>query len=244
VATPAHDGLLSEPAIVARLAKAAVAPNPKLDWDAWVADYNLIRDAIAESYPDIFHDFNVRMMEPGGFHRPLGVSKREWATETGKANFINPPSLCEDPDTEKGGHERRDVLQLMTLRSNDQFNTTVYGYNDRFRGINGTRAVIMMNRNDIGRLGLAEGDKVEAITVTDDGVHRVVAPLRVTPYDIPEGCCAGYYPECNALLPVWHHAERSKVPAAKSIPVRLRKMLHLNDRTSVPIEPLPPAGAA
>jgi len=104
----------------------------------------------------------------------------------------------------------------MTLRSNDQFNTTVYGYDDRFRGIHGTRAVILMNRNDIVRLGLAEGDRIEAITVVDDGVHRAVSPLRVTPYDIPEGCCAGYYPECNALLPVWHHAERSKVPAAKA----------------------------
>ena len=152
-AEPAGELLLSEPAIIARLAKATLAPNPMLDWDAWVADYSLIRDAIAESYPEIFHDFNVRMMEPGGFHRPLGASQRRWDTETGKANFINPPSLSMDPDTEEGGHERHDVLQMMTLRSNDQFNTTVYGYDDRFRGIHGTRAVILMNRNDIVRLG-------------------------------------------------------------------------------------------
>ena len=85
--------------------------------------------------------------------------------------------------------------------------------------------VILMNRNDIVRLGLAEGDQIEAVTEVDDGVHRAVGPLRVTPYDIPEGCCAGYYPECNVLLPVWHHAKRSKVPAAKSIPVRLRKVI-------------------
>ncbi|WP_312225833.1 FdhF/YdeP family oxidoreductase, partial [Stutzerimonas nitrititolerans] len=224
-AEPASELLLSEPAIVARLAKAALEPNPNLDWDAWVGNYDLIREAIAESYPDIFHDFNVRMMEPGGFHRPLGASQRRWDTETGKANFINPPELAADPDTEEGGHERHDVLQMMTLRSNDQFNTTVYGYDDRFRGIHGTRAVIMMNRNDIVRLGLAEGDQIEAVTVVDDGVHRSVGPLRVTPYNIPEGCCAGYYPECNVLLPVWHYAKRSKVPAAKSIPVRLRKVI-------------------
>lgn len=224
-AEPAGDLLLSEPAIVARLAKAALEPNPNLDWDAWVGNYDLIREAIAESYPEIFHDFNVRMMEPGGFHRPLGASQRRWDTETGKANFINPPELAADPDTEEGGHERHDVLQMMTLRSNDQFNTTVYGYDDRFRGINGTRAVIMMNRNDIVRLGLAEGDQIEAVTEVDDGVHRSVGPLRVTPYNIPERCCAGYYPECNVLLPVWHHAKRSKVPAAKSIPVRLRKVI-------------------
>ena len=224
-AEPAGELLLSEPAIVARLAKAALEPNPNLDWDAWVGNYDLIREAIAESYPEIFHDFNVRMMEPGGFHRPLGASQRRWDTETGKANFINPPELAADPDTEEGGHERHDVLQMMTLRSNDQFNTTVYGYDDRFRGIHGTRAVIMMNRNDIVRLGLAEGDQIEAVTEVDDGVHRSVGPLRVTPYNIPEGCCAGYYPECNVLLPVWHHAKRSKVPAAKSIPVRLRKVI-------------------
>jgi len=224
-AEPAGDLLLSEPAIVARLAKAALEPNPNLDWDAWVGNYDLIREAIAESYPEIFHDFNVRMMEPGGFHRPLGASQRRWDTETGKANFINPPELAADPDTEEGGHERHDVLQMMTLRSNDQFNTTVYGYDDRFRGIHGTRAVIMMNRNDIVRLGLAECDQIEAVTEVDDGVHRSVGPLRVTPYNIPEGCCAGYYPECNVLLPVWHHAKRSKVPAAKSIPVRLRKVI-------------------
>jgi len=224
-AEPAGELLLSEPTIVARLAKAALEPNPNLDWDAWVDNYDLIREAIAESYPEIFHDFNVRMMEPGGFHRPLGASQRRWDTETGKANFINPPELAADPDTEDGGHDRHDVLQMMTLRSNDQFNTTVYGYDDRFRGIHGTRAVIMMNRNDIVRLGLAEGDQIEAVTEVDDGVHRSVGPLRVTPYNIPEGCCAGYYPECNVLLPVWHHAKRSKVPAAKSIPVRLRKVI-------------------
>jgi len=224
-AEPAGELLLSEPAIVARLTKATLVDNPNLDWDAWVGNYDLIREAIAESYPEIFHDFNVRMMEPGGFHRPLGASQRRWDTETGKANFINPPELAADPDTEEGGHERHDVLQMMTLRSNDQFNTTVYGYDDRFRGIHGTRAVIMMNRNDIVRLGLAEGDQIEAVTEVDDGVHRSVGPLRVTPYNIPEGCCAGYYPECNVLLPVWHHAKRSKVPAAKSIPVRLRKVI-------------------
>lgn len=246
VAEPADERLLSEPAIVARLAKATLAANPHLDWDAWVGDYGLVRNAIAESYPEIFHDFNVRMMEPGGFHRPLGASKREWATESGKANFILPSTLAEDPDTEQGGHEQRDVLQLMTLRSNDQFNTTVYGYNDRFRGIQGTRAVVLMNSNDMARLGLAEGDKIQAVTVVDDGVHRAVGPLRVTAYNIPEGCCAGYYPECNALLPVWHHAKRSKVPAAKSIPVRLRKVIAFSDDPSVPAEPNPPAnrGAA
>ena len=100
----------------------------------------------------------------------------------------------------------------------------------------GTRAVLLMNRNDIERLGLAEGDKVQVSTVADDGVRREVGPLRVTPYNIPEGACGGYYPECNALIPLWHHAEGSKVPAAKAIPVRLNKLIAANDG-SFPVEP-------
>jgi len=113
------------------------------------------------------------------------------------------------------------VLRLITLRSNDQFNTTVYGYNDRFRGIHGTRMVVLMHRNDIDRLGLEEGDRVTLVTDARDGVDRRLGGLAVIAYDIPEGCCAGYYPECNVLVPLWHHAERAKVPAAKSVPVRI-----------------------
>nr|WP_314584444.1 FdhF/YdeP family oxidoreductase [uncultured Pseudomonas sp.] len=233
VAEPPEGDLLSEPAIVAGLAKATLPDNPQVTWDAWVADYALIRDEIARSFPEIFHDFNARMWEVGGFHRPLPAAKREWKTDTGKANLIVPRSLEEDPDMPARG---RDVLTLMTLRSNDQFNTTIYGYHDRFRGVKGTRAVLLMNRNDIERLGLAEGDKVQVSTVADDGVRREVGPLRVTPYNIPEGACGGYYPECNALIPLWHHAEGSKVPAAKAIPVRLNKLIAANNG-SFPVEP-------
>ncbi|MHA6495103.1 FdhF/YdeP family oxidoreductase [Pseudomonas borbori] len=239
VAKPAHADLRAEPRLIADLAKATLPANPHIDWDAWVGDYSLIRAAIAATYPETFHDFNVRMFEPGGFHRPIGASQRKWATETGKANFISPDTLVTDDDVEQDP-ERRDVLQLMTLRSNDQFNTTVYGYNDRFRGIHGTRAVILMHRNDIARLDLAEGDQVQVSTAVDDGVHRSVGPLRVTPYDIPEGCCAGYFPECNPLVPLWHHAEKAKVPASKSIPVTLRRMIAMGAGTQVPAEPKPP----
>ena len=118
---------------------------------------------------------------------------------------------------------RPDALRLMTLRSNDQFNTTIYGYDDRFRGVKGTRKIVFMNRGDIARRNLADGDTVALRTVADDGVERVVSGLRIIAYDIPEGCCGGYYPECNPLIPVWHHAERSKVPAAKSIPVTVER---------------------
>jgi molybdopterin-dependent oxidoreductase alpha subunit len=220
---PASEHLLSETAIVAGIAKATLPPNPKIDWDGWVADYARVRDAIAATYPEIFHDFNARMWQPGGFHRPIPPRHRQWKTKTGKANFIAPHCLSEDSDVERSDDDRA-TLRLITIRSNDQFNTTIYGYDDRFRGIHGTRMVLLMHRNDIDRLGLREGESVALVTVAGDGVHREVRGLRVTPYDIPEGCCAGYYPECNPLIPLWHHAERSKVPAAKSVPVRVKAL--------------------
>lgn len=215
---PASPHLLSEIAIVAGLAKATLPPNPKVDWDAWTADYSLIRDEIAKTYPTDFHDFNARMWEPGGFHRNLPARQREWKTKTGKANFITPKALDADPDMATGDPR---ALRLITLRSNDQFNTTIYGYNDRFRGIHGTRMVVFMHRNDIERLGLRAGEIVKLVTIADDGVDRELRGLTIVAYDIPEGCCASYYPECNVLVPLWHHAERAKVPAAKSIPVRV-----------------------
>jgi molybdopterin-dependent oxidoreductase alpha subunit len=215
---PASEHLLSEPRIVAELAKATIASKSTIPWDAWVADYSKVRDAIAATYPDIFHDFNKRMWQPGGFHRPLAARHRKWNTKTGKANFIVPKSLASDIDTSP---EARDVVQLITLRSNGQFNTTVYSYDDRFRGIFGSRHVVLMHGNDIDRFGLREGAVVTLSTAVDDGVDRKVGGLRVVRYDIPEGCIGGYYPECNPLIPLWHHEEKSKTPAAKSIPVRV-----------------------
>lgn len=215
---PASQDLLSEPKIIAELAKAAAPSGSTIPWDEWVADYGKIRDAIAATYPDIFHDFNARMWQPGGFHRPLAARERKWNTKTGKANFIVPKSLAEDIDTPP---EQRDIVQLITLRSNGQFNTTIYSYDDRFRGIFGSREVVLMHHNDIDRFGLKEGDKVTLATAADDGVERRVRGLRVVAYNIPEGCIAGYYPECNPLLPLWHHEEKAKTPAAKSIPVRV-----------------------
>jgi molybdopterin-dependent oxidoreductase alpha subunit len=218
IAKPASSDLLSEPRIVAEIAKATLPPNPKVPWDEWVADYARVRDAIEETYPEDFRAFNERMWKPGGFHRPIAARERRWTTKTGKANFVVPQSL----ETELGISENdRDIFKLMTVRSNDQFNTTVYGYYDRFRGVRGTRMVLFMNRNDIARLSLQEGDVVTLTTAVDDGIVRQVSGLRVTPYEIPEGCCAAYYPECNPLIPVWHHADKSKVPAAKSIPIRI-----------------------
>ena len=218
--TPASPHLLSEPKIVAELAKATLPHNPRVDWDGWVADYGRIRDAIEATYPDQFGNFNSRMWTPGGFSRPLDARQREWTTKTGKANFIVPHALVEAAVL---AQRAQGVLQLMTIRSNDQFNTTVYGYDDRFRGISGTRQVVLMNVRDIEQLHLRDGKNVSLYTVAGDNVRRRVSNLRVIPYDIPEGCCAGYYPECNALIPLWHHARGSHVPCqrifAKSVPV-------------------------
>ncbi|MDD1508783.1 FdhF/YdeP family oxidoreductase [Pseudomonas sp. CNPSo 3701] len=217
---PASEHLRSEPAIIAGLARATLGAEVGIDWDAWRRDYGLVRKAIATIYPKIFHDFEARMWQPGGFHRPLAAAQREWATESGKAQFAVPQQLVADNDV-SAAYGRRDVLQLMTIRSNDQFNTTIYGYEDRFRGVYGTRSVIFMNADDIARLGLAGGDWVDVTTAVEPQVERRVGPLQILAYDIPQSCCAAYYPECNPLVPLWHHAERSKVPAAKSIPVTL-----------------------
>ena len=216
---PASPGLLSEPAIVAGIAQAALAPNPALDWQAWVGDYSLIRAEIARTWPEIFHDFEARMWKPGGFARPIAARQRIWKTPTGKATFVAPASLDENPDMPG----RPDVLTLFTLRSDGQFNTTIYHNDDRFRGVYGTRRVLLMNPGDIQRLGFAEGDRVSAATLADDGVDRTVAGLRVTPYNVPQGCAAGYFPECNPLIPLWHHAEESMVPAAKAISITLSR---------------------
>ncbi len=220
IATPASKHLRSEPWIVAAIAKATLPSNPKVDWDWWVADYRRIRDAIEQTYPDMFRDFNARLFQPGGFHRPLAARRREWKTKTGKANFIVPESLAGNIDTPPG---QTDILQLTTIRSQGQFNTTVYSDRDRFRGVSGTRMVLFMNPADIARTALKEGDVVGLSTAIEDGVRRHVGGFIVRPYNIPEGCLAAYYPECNPLVPVSHHAKGSFVPAVKGVPVRIVK---------------------
>lgn len=219
-AEPASEMLLSEPAIVAGIAKALLPRNPRVNWDAWVADYATIRDAIEQTYPDQFVDFNERFREPGGFHRPIPAAERKWKTPNGKANFVVPDTLDEDADMPSSAP---DALQLMTTRGDSQFNTTVYSLDDRFRGVHGTRDILLMHRDDMAKLELAEGEAVCVSTVSNDNVTREVDGLHVHAFDIPAGCIMGYYPECNRLIPLSHHAKDSLVPASKSIPVRLRK---------------------
>ena len=184
-----------------------------------MADYRRVRDAIEQTYPEMFRDFNARLFQPGGFHRPLAARRREWKTKTGKANFITPETLAGNVDTLPGSG----IFHLTTIRSQGQFNTTVYSDRDRFRGVAGTRMVLFMNVADIARAGLAEGDVVGLSTAIEDGVRRHVGGFIVRAYKIPEGCLAGYYPECNPLVPVSHHTKASFVPAFKGVPVRIVK---------------------
>jgi len=213
---PASEHLLSELAIVAGIAKATLDPNPKVRWDAWQGDYGKVRDLIEATYPDQFADFNERMFTPGGFYRGNKARERIWSTESGKAEFTIPPSLSATGFEDTPGRYR-----LITLRSNDQFNTTIYGYSDRMRGIRGTRQVLLMNPEEIARAGLEEGQKVALVGDAEDGVHREVGGLTVTPFALPDGCVGAYYPEMNPLIALSHHDELSKTPAAKSVPVRI-----------------------
>jgi molybdopterin-dependent oxidoreductase alpha subunit len=214
---PVAEHARSEPAIIAGLAKATLKSNPKVDWDAWIADYSRVRDAIERTYPDQFKDFNRRMFEPGGFPRPLAARERKWKTPNGKANFTVPKSAFTPPVESDG------VYELMTMRADGQFNTTIYNEDDRFRGISGGRYVVFMNPADMAEEGLKQGDTITLSTEADDGVERMLNELQVVAYDIPRKSLAGYYPECNGLIPLWHYAEGSKVPAGKSVPVRISK---------------------
>jgi molybdopterin-dependent oxidoreductase alpha subunit len=217
---PASPHLMSEPAIVAGIGWATLPPNPRVPWEDWVGDYGLVREAIEKTYPATFIRFNERLFQPGGVTRPLAARERKWNTRSGKANFKTPTQMF-------AGHveslHKEGVLQLTTMRSNDQFNTTVYGYRDRFRGVSGTRKVVFMNPTDIERLGFRAEELVDMSTAVDDGVERTVRQFQVVPYDIPEGCVGAYFPEANPLVPLWHHDSKASTPAYKAIPVRLAR---------------------
>ena len=212
---PISEHLMSEPRIVAEMAKATLPPNPKLTWDKWAGDYASVRDTIESVYPEPFKDFNKRLWQPGGFPRPVPARERKWNTPTKKANFLLPEALTADGREADG----EGVLRLVTIRSTDQFNTTSYGFDERFRGIKGSRHVVLMNEADMAEKGFSEGDAIALHAVSTDNVPRSVGNLKVVRYNIPKGSIAGYYPECNPLIPLDHYARESKVPAAKSLPV-------------------------
>lgn len=214
--TPASEHLKSELEIIAGIGKAALPENPKVRWDDWTGDYGLVRDLIEKTYPVDFADYNGRLNEPGGFYRGNGAHERIWKTPEKRAIFTTPEQLNALSFTDRPGRYR-----LLTLRSNDQFNTTIYGYSDRFRGVEGTRDVVLMCADDIAAAGLNEGQKVRLVSDFEDGKRRELNGLTVRSHTLPRGTICSYYPECNVLNAIDHHDELSKTPASKSIPVRI-----------------------
>jgi anaerobic selenocysteine-containing dehydrogenase len=215
---PASEHLRSEAAIIAGMALATI-PNTRVGWADMAADYGKIRDAIEAIFPE-FADFNARIAKPGGFRLYVAASEREWLTSTKKANFLVYPGLDEDPRVPNRG-----ALTLTTIRSHDQYNTTIYGLNDRYRGITGRRDVVFVNERDLDSRGLKHGDLVDVSVVPDaekKPTARAMRKLTAVAYNIAQGSIAAYYPEANVLVALDHYDARSGTPSYKSIPVLLR----------------------
>ncbi|MNO49903.1 Formate dehydrogenase H [compost metagenome] len=215
---PLSQQMRSEPAIIAGIAKATLGSHP-LDWDALIASYDRIRDLIADTIPG-FADFNVRVKNPGGFYLGNAAGERRWNTANGKAGFTANP-LKEDllPQQVRESGQQPDLI-LQTMRSHDQYNTTIYGLDDRYRGVRGQREVVFANEADIHRLGLQPGQKVDVVSLWSDGVQRRVSGFTLLAFDIPAGQAAAYYPETNPLVPLDSHGVGSHTPTSKFIAVR------------------------
>ncbi|GAA2602061.1 FdhF/YdeP family oxidoreductase [Streptomyces tubercidicus] len=210
---PAGPQLLSETAIVARLARRVLGAASRTPWEEFAGDYATIRDRIARVIPG-FEDFNTRVARPGGFALPHAPrDSRSFPTATGKANFTAAP--VEYPTAPEGR------LLLQTLRSHDQYNTTVYGLDDRYRGIKNGRRVVLVHPDDARERGLADGAYTDLVSEWTDGSERRASGFRVVHYPTARGCAAAYYPETNVLIPLDHTADTSNTPASKSVVIRL-----------------------
>jgi molybdopterin-dependent oxidoreductase alpha subunit len=217
VLAPVSEDVKSEVAIIVGIAAASVSGKGEVNWVNFL-DYDQIRES-ASRVVDGFEKFNERVRVPGGFYAPVPAKQRQFATATGKANFtvnpIRPLQLAADQ------------YLMMTIRSHDQFNTTIYGLDDRYRGIHGGRRVIFMNRDDIAEAGLQDRQLVD-LTSHFQGERRTVRDFSVIPYDIPRRCAATYYPETNPLVALGSVAEISNTPASKSVVITVhRSDLHL-----------------
>lgn len=212
---PPSPFLKSEPAILAGIAKATLGDRHGIDWDGLIENYDRIRDKIEIVFPD-FKDFNRRVRVRGGFRLDVPATYREWRTATKKANFLIAPGLDEDPRLQDP-----ETLVLATMRSHDQYNTTVYGLDDRYRGVFGRRDVIFMNAEDLAARGLEDGDLIDVHAVTADGPRRSVRGYTAIAYDLPRGSVGGYYPEMNAIVALNHYDRKSGTPAYKGVPVKI-----------------------
>jgi anaerobic selenocysteine-containing dehydrogenase len=210
---PADPKLYSEPGIVAWLAEQVLGTETPVSWCWLIENYDRIRDLIAQTIPG-FEDFNARVREPGGFHLYNAARERKFTTESGKAKFtVNPAPDLSLPDG---------AYRMMTVRTHDQYNTTVYGNDDRYRGIRGGRRVVFVNEDDMREAGLTGGSLVD-ITNDFGGKRRIAQRFTVVPYPIPRRCVATYFPEANVLVPLNKYAEGSYTPASKDVIVRLTR---------------------
>jgi len=213
---PPGENVRSEPWIIARIAEATLGGKGAVDWQGLVADYDRIRDLIEAVFP-AFADYSQRIRHPGGFHLVNSAALREWNTASGKANFMVTPGIEEDELV-----TAPDVLRLTTLRSHDQYNTTVYGLDDRYRGVFGRRDIVFISPRDLSRLGFSEGDVVDVQTALRFAHEdRVVRRLTLVSYPLPDGCCAAYYPEAQPLVALEDYDPQSLTPSYKSIPVTI-----------------------
>ena len=210
---PMSDQMLSEPEIIARLGEAVLGDVGNIRWRWLAEDYNRIRDWIEAVVPG-FESYNERSRKPGGFYLPNAAKERVWNTETGKANFS---SAELDAFQVKPG---RFILQ--TLRSHDQFNTTVYGPHDRYRGISNGRRIVFMSPKDLSDLDVSPLEAVDLTSHWEDG-ERMAESFLAIPYDMPRGMAAAYFPEANALVPVGSYAKGSNTPTSKSIEISVKK---------------------
>lgn len=217
---PASPHLLSEPAIVARLAEATLAGST-VPWRWLVEDYDRIRERIEAVFDD-FAGFNEKIRVPGGFRLRNTASERIWNTPSGKALFHTHGIPTDTPvHRARARHADATVFTLATVRSHDQYNTTIYGMDDRYRGVFGQRRVVFANTEDLRAIGMKDGDCVDMVTLSEDGATRRADGFRLVAYDIPRGCLAAYYPETNPLVPLSAVADQARTPTSKSIPVML-----------------------
>jgi len=210
---PSSKHLLSEPMIVARIAKATLGDKSKVAWEQMVTNYDRIRDAIAEVIPG-FENYNGRVRKPGGFYLPNAPRTQRFPTPNGKANFST--NALSDIVLENGQY------LMMTIRTHDQFNTTIYGLDDRYRGIYNERRVVFMNKKDMESAQLKEKTVVHLVSHFKDQ-KRSARNFIVVGYDIPKGCIATYFPEANVLVPIDQTAIKSNTPTSKSISVSIEK---------------------
>jgi molybdopterin-dependent oxidoreductase alpha subunit len=218
VLPPASPYLRSEPAIVAGMAQATLGSKSTVDWQSLVADYDRIRDCIERVIPG-FEDYNIRVRRGGGFYLPNLAREGKFATATGKANF----TLHSIPDHQLAPGQ----LVMMTIRSHDQFNTTIYGLEDRYRGIHNERRVVLLNPEDMSEHKLVKGQVVD-LTSHFEGEERVAKHFIVVPYEIPRRCAASYYPETNVLVPIGSVAEKSNTPSSKFIIISIQPSVTTN----------------